>query len=90
MAPRTEDIDDFPTPGISAQSLHVEADAPAAWSRTFEWVPLVGTYLNIAAQTQKYYAPLEDCVDFIAADLAKGIDSPWVGKRVGVKAKEAA
>ena len=33
---------------------------------------------------------MEDCVDFIAADLEQGLDSEWIGRRVSVKEKEKA
>lgn len=64
-----------------------KADAPPAWVETYRSVPLIGNYLNIMAQAQSYYAVLENCVDFIAADLEKGLESEWIGKRVGVKEK---
>lgn len=54
------------------------------------WIPLLGTYLNIMAQAQSYFAPLEDCVDFIAADIGNGLQSQYVGHRVGVKVKPKA
>jgi hypothetical protein len=44
--------------------------------------------LNVVAQVQRYFSPLEDCVDFIADDLRLGLGSQWVGRRVGVKVKE--
>jgi hypothetical protein len=87
MQPRTVAVDYSPQPGISTDTLIARAERPVAWSDTLGWVPLLGPYLNIAAQIQDYYAPLEDCVDFIAADLAKGLSSEWVGKRVGVKVR---
>jgi hypothetical protein len=42
------------------------------------------------AQAQAYYTPMEDCLDFISADLEKGLKSEYVGKRVGLKVKEKA
>lgn len=63
------------------------SDSPPELSETMLWVPIVGTYLNIMVQAGGYAAPLEDCVDFIASDLAKGLQSEYVGKRVGVKVK---
>jgi hypothetical protein len=53
-------------------------------------VPLIGNYLNIMAQAQSCYAVLENCVDFMAADLEKGFESEWIGKRLGVKEKSKA
>jgi hypothetical protein len=53
-------------------------------------IPLVGTFLNILSNMPGYGTPLEDCVDFIAADLEKGLKSEWIGKRVSVKVKPKA
>lgn len=76
----------FPPPAnTSANNLVAKADAPPAWSEKYRRIPLIGNYLNIMAQAQSYFAVLENCVDFIAADLEKGLQSEWVGKRVGVK-----
>lgn len=64
-----------------------KADSPPAWVEKYRRVPLIGNYLNIMAQAQSYYAVQENCVDFMAADLEKGLESEWIGKRVGVKEK---
>lgn len=42
------------------------------------------------AQAQAYYTPMEDTLDFIAADLEKGLQSEYIGKRIGLKVKEKA
>jgi hypothetical protein len=80
-------VDYAPTPG---HNLVAAADKPPAFSKTLQWVPLIGNYLTLMAQASSYYAPLEDCVDFIAEDLSKGLESQFVGKRVGVKVKAKA
>jgi hypothetical protein len=81
----------YPPPtDVSANNLVVKGDAPPNWKDTFRGLPLIGTYLNILAQAQSYYARLEDCVDFMSADLEKGLKSEWAGKRVGVKEKAKA
>jgi hypothetical protein len=78
----------FPLPAdVSASNLVAKADAPPAWVEKYRTVPLVGNYLNIMSQMQSYYSVLENCVDFIAADLEKGLESEWIGKRVAVKEK---
>ncbi len=78
----------FPPPAdASAGNLVAKADAPPAWAEKYRTVPLIGNYLNIMAQAQSYYAVLENCVDFIATDLEKGLESGWIGKRVGIKEK---
>lgn len=78
----------FPPPAdVSASNLVAKADAPPAWSEKFRSVPLIGNYLNVMVQAQSYFAVLENCVDFIAADLEKGLESEWIGKRVAVKEK---
>ncbi len=66
-------------------SLEAAADYPPSWESTLFGLPLVGAHLNVVAQVQRYFSPLEDCVDFIAGDLNEGLDSKWVGRRVGVR-----
>lgn len=69
----------------SASNLVAKADTPPAWAEKYRRVPLIGGYLNIMAQAQDYFCVLENCVDFIATDLEKKLESEWIGKRVGVK-----
>lgn len=76
-----------PSADVSASNLVAKADAPPAWVEKYRTVPLIGNYLNIMAQAQSYYSVLENCVDFMAADLEKGLESEWIGKRVAVKEK---
>jgi len=86
--PPKYDTPQFPPPAdVSANNLVAKADAPPAWVEKYRNVPLIGNYLNIMAQVQSYFSVLENCVDFIAADLEKGLESEWIGKRVGVKEK---
>lgn len=78
----------FPPPAdVSASNLVAKADVPPAWVQKYRAVPLIGNYLNIMTQAQSYFSVLENCVDFIAADLETGLGSEWIGKRVGVKEK---
>ncbi|EED15156.1 hypothetical protein TSTA_046100 [Talaromyces stipitatus ATCC 10500] len=82
------DTPQYPAPAdCSANNLVVQADSPPAWSNKFCKIPLIGGYLNVMAQAQEYFAVLENIVDMIAADLEKGLNSEYVGKRVGVKEK---
>ncbi|EME87087.1 uncharacterized protein MYCFIDRAFT_187035 [Pseudocercospora fijiensis CIRAD86] len=87
MDPRSEVIDYSARAGTGAENLVAGTDFPPAWSKTLQWVPLVGTYLNILAQMQNYFTSLEDVADFIAKDLHGGMESVLVGKRVAVKMK---
>lgn len=81
----------FPPPAdVSASNLVASADAPPAWVEKYRSIPLIGNYLNIMGQAQSYYAVLENCVDFMASDLEKGLESEWIGKRVAVKEKSNA
>jgi hypothetical protein len=77
----------FETAGVMsrANNLVVKADAPPPWKDMYKNIPSINIYLNIIAQVQVYFATLENCVDFIAADSEKGLQSELVGKRVGVK-----
>lgn len=87
MNPRSEVIDYSERAGTGAENLVAGVDFPPAWSKTLQWVPCVGTYLNILAQMQNYFTPLEDVADFIAKDLDSGLESELAGKRVAVKTK---
>ena len=85
--PQQESVDYERRPG---NNLAASADSPPLFSKTWQWVPLIGNYLSIFSQSMGYVAPLEDCVDFMAADLEKGLQSDFVGKRVGVKVRPEA
>ena len=87
MPPKYDTPQFPPSADTSASNLVAKADAPPAWVEKYRKVPLIGNYLNIMAQMQSYFALLENCVDFIAADLEKGLESEWIGKRVSVKEK---
>ena len=87
MSPKHDPPKFPPSTDTSADNLVAKADAPPAWSDKYQTVPLIGNYLNIMTQALDYFSVLEDCVDFIAADLKKGLDSEWIGKRVAVKEK---
>lgn len=90
MPPRSESVNYSPEAGADADHLIAGVESPPAWSKKLQWVPLLGTYLNIMMQMQDYFTPLENCVDFIARDLSAGLDSKLVGHRVGVKVKSKA
>jgi hypothetical protein len=82
------DLPEFPAvANASANNLLAKADSPPDWAERYRGVPLIGDYLDIMMQSQSYFAVLENCADFIAADLDKGLESEWVGKRVAVKEK---
>ena len=87
-------IDDPPkfiTPAEVAPSPLVgKADSPPGFKDTFLSWPLIGGYLNILSQAPAYMTKLEYCADFMAADLEKGLQSEYIGKRVGVVEKDKA
>jgi hypothetical protein len=85
MPPKYKEPQFPPSSDTSADNLLPKADSPPAWSDKYKRIPLIGNYLNIMTQMQGYVAALENCTDFIARDLEKGLDSEWIGKRVGVK-----
>jgi len=76
-----------PSVDTLASNLVAKADVPPAWAEKYRKVPLIGNYLNVMAQAQSYFSVLENCVDFMAADLDKGLESEWIGKRVAIKEK---
>ena len=63
--------------------LSISADVPPNWTDTyFKGVPFFGPLLSVLANAAKYTTKLEDCADFVAADLKRS-DSTFVGHRVG-------
>jgi hypothetical protein len=75
------DTPQFPPPAdVSASNLVAKADAPPSWATKYQSVPLIGNYLNILSQAQSYFSVLESCVDFIAADLEKGLEASGLGR----------
>ena len=72
----------------SAANVMASVDSPPEWRDILAWVPLIGPYLNILSQAAGYATSLEDPLDFIAADFEKGIQSVFIGKRVGFKLKK--
>ncbi|TVY39954.1 hypothetical protein LOCC1_G004435 [Lachnellula occidentalis] len=87
MSPKHDKPRFPPSADTSASNLVAKADSPPAWVGKYRTVPLIGNYLNVLAQAQSYAAVLDNCTDFMAADLEKGLESEWIGKRVAVKEK---
>lgn len=66
-------------------SLVGSADFPANWTPSWlRMIPFCGVFLEILAHAMYYNIKLEDCADFIAADLKMGFGSEYVGHRVSV------
>jgi hypothetical protein len=64
--------------------LIASVDYPPGWQNSyFHNIPVIGVLFSILGNAPKYATNLEDCADFIAADLAR-IESDFVGHRVGV------
>jgi putative NADH-flavin reductase len=81
----------IPAPNdCSADNVIANAQSPPEWQDTLNWVPMIGNYLNVLAQGARYATSVEDPVDFIAADMEKGLRSEFVGKRVAFKMKKNA
>ena len=65
-------------------SLNAAADVPPSWQNSyFHNIPYLGPFISIVGNASRYGTTLEDCADFIAADLEKE-DTRFVGHRVGV------
>lgn len=81
----------IPAPNdCSATNVIAQADSPPEWRDTLTWVPLLGPYMNVFGLAGGYATTLEDCLDFIATDFERRLQSEFVGKRVGLKMKKAA
>ena len=90
MSPKHNEVR-IPAPdNCSAANVIARADSPPEWRDTLKWVPLIGPYLNVFALAGGYATTLEDPLDFIAADFKKGLQSEFIGKRVGFKMQKAA
>lgn len=65
-------------------SLSAAADMPPNWQDSyFGFIPFLGPMICTMGNFMRYNTKLEDCADFIAADLETG-DRKFVGHRVGV------
>lgn len=90
MSPKHEEVQ-IPAPeDCSAANIIASADFPPEWRDTLKWVPLIGPYLNVFSLAGVYATSLEDPLDFIATDFERGLESEFVGKRVGFKMNKAA
>ncbi|KAL8801565.1 MAG: hypothetical protein Q9182_004351 [Xanthomendoza sp. 2 TL-2023] len=82
MTPASKEITLLETP--RGNPLAAQNDTMAEFSPSFMTsVPFIGPYADVVKSMTRYNTRLEDCADFIAADLAKG-DSEHVGHRVGI------
>ena len=82
MIPASKDITLLDAP--RGNSLNASADAiPGFQNSYFHNIPYLGPFLSVVGNAHRYGTTLEDCADFIAADLEKG-DTKFVGHRVGV------
>jgi len=71
-------------------ALIASADVPPGWQASWVTIiPFFGQIFNILGNSAKYFTTLEDCADFMAADLTNP-DSGFVGHRVGVLNKAKA
>jgi len=70
--------------GPQQNPLSAAADVPPMWQASYlNSVPVLGPFISIFGNVLRYNVTLEDCADFIAADLEKA-DSEFVGHRVGL------
>jgi len=65
-------------------SLVLAKDEPATFQDFYiSWIPFLGPLITTLGNAGRYTTKLEDCADFIAADLKSG-ENTFVGHRVGV------
>ncbi len=82
MVPASKTIDLLDAP--RGNSLNASADAPSGFEISYlHSIPFLGPFISLIFNLTKYDTTLEDCADFIAADLEKD-DTKFVGHRVGV------
>ncbi|KAL8997692.1 MAG: hypothetical protein Q9169_003099 [Polycauliona sp. 2 TL-2023] len=82
MTPANKEIRLLETP--RGNPLAARNDTMADWRPTFlSGIPFLGMCADIAVNMLRYNTTLEDCADFMAADLTKE-QSEHVGHRVGI------
>lgn len=82
MKPASKAVTLLDEPGENP--LTAAADAPPLWQPSYlNSIPVLGTYISLFGNALRYNTILEDCADFMAADLEKK-DREFVGHRVGV------
>ena len=82
MAPAEKEITALASP--RGNKLKASADVPPDWQHSmFRGIPLAGTLWDVWSNALRYSIKLEDCADFIAADLEAG-EEKFVGKRVAL------
>lgn len=82
MLPASKEINLLESP--RGNPLVAQNDTMAEFSPSFMTnLPYIGPYADIVKSMTRYNTALEDCADFLAADLAKG-ESEHVGHRVGI------
>ena len=71
--------------GIQSNPLIASADTPPDWVHTwFSWIPFLGPLMEVFRNVLRYNIKLEDCADFMAADLESS-NTEFIGHRVGLR-----
>ena len=82
MVPASKTINLLETP--RGNTLNASADAPPGFQKPYlHGIPFLGPFISIVINFNRYNTTLEDCADFIAADLERK-DTRFIGHRVGI------
>ena len=82
MVPASKTINLLDAP--RGNPLKASVDVPAEFQKSYlHSIPYVGPLIGILGNFPRYGTTLEDCADFMAADVAKK-DMMFVGHRVSV------
>lgn len=82
MLPASKTIEPLDTP--HGNPLLTTKDEPPSFQDFYiSWIPFLGPLITTMGNASRYNTKLEDCADFIAADLRSG-ENTFVGHRVGV------
>ena len=82
MLPVSKSVEALTTP--RGNPLLAAKDVPPNFQDFYiSWVPFLGPLLTTMGNASKYTTKLEDCADFMAADLKNGGET-FVGHRVGI------
>ena len=82
MVPASESIEALTTP--RGNPLLAAKDVPPNLLDFYiSWIPFLGPLVTTVGNAARYNTKLEDCADFMAADLKSG-EKTFVGHRVGI------
>ena len=82
MVPASKTINLLDAP--RGNTLNASADVPPDFQKSYlHGIPYLGPFISVVINSTRYNTTLEDCADFIAADLERK-ETRFIGRRVSV------